>query len=633
MLSTNVLLHGRDTPPATKILLRAGRLSMIFEPQTAFLRYIRFEGREVLRGIYVAVRDEFWNTVAPRVTNLKLDQTGDSFRLTSQVECIEGPIDFLWQGEVTGNASGAITYDMKGVARSMFRHNRIGFCVLHPASCAGRPCVVRKTDGSAEHGQFPEAISPHQPFFDIRSISHEFFDGRWAEIHFEGDVFEMEDQRNWTDASFKTYCTPLSRPHPVELAAGTTLSQRVTMRLKGKTRPPAISSAPGVSIGQEEPPIRLPRIGLGIASHDRPLSEREADLLRALGLDHLRVDLNLSEAGFAQRLERAAAQARALNTSLEIALFFGDAPEADLERLCDSLRTIRPSVVRWLLFRRNHSGVSDPVLELARRRLTPFAPDARFGTGTDIYFTELNRERPAAIGADFVCFSVNPQVHAFDDDSLMETLEGQTAAAHSARRLYPNHSLVISPITLRPRFNPNGTKDTAPGRLPPQVDPRQMSLFAAAWTLGTIGRLAASGAESLTYYETTGWRGVIETDDGSRSHAEFASVSGAVFPVYHLLADLAELRDSDVRMRNQTEPLTQELAFTVGGRNATLLANLTAEVEHVSIKSEQEGATHRVRLLDATTAFAAMTDPGSFRSSPGELLAASALQLDRKSVE
>lgn len=29
---------------------------------------------------------------------------------------------------------------------------------------------------------------------------------------FEGDVFEMEDQRNWTDASYKTYCTPWGCP-------------------------------------------------------------------------------------------------------------------------------------------------------------------------------------------------------------------------------------------------------------------------------------------------------------------------------------------------------------------------------------------------------------------------------------
>ena len=34
---------------------------------------------------------------------------------------------------------------------------------------------------------------------------------------FNGETFEMEDQRNWTDASFKTYCTPLSLPYPIKI--------------------------------------------------------------------------------------------------------------------------------------------------------------------------------------------------------------------------------------------------------------------------------------------------------------------------------------------------------------------------------------------------------------------------------
>ena len=39
----------------------------------------------------------------------------------------------------------------------------------------------------------------------------------------------MEDQRNWTDASFKTYCTPLARPFPVPVQAGDRVDQRVAL--------------------------------------------------------------------------------------------------------------------------------------------------------------------------------------------------------------------------------------------------------------------------------------------------------------------------------------------------------------------------------------------------------------------
>ena len=52
----------------------------------------------------------------------------------------------------------------------------------------------------------------------------------------EGDTFEMEDHRNWTDANFKTYCTPLAKPYPVRVESGTTIQQTVTVTLKGSLR-------------------------------------------------------------------------------------------------------------------------------------------------------------------------------------------------------------------------------------------------------------------------------------------------------------------------------------------------------------------------------------------------------------
>ena len=82
---------------------------------------------------------------------------------------------------------------------------------------------------------------------------------------------------------------------------------------------------------------------------------------------------------------------------------------------------------------------------------------------------------------------MNPQVHAFDDESLVETLDGQSAVAANARRLAGSRAVAVTPVTLRPRFNPNGGESQPP-------DPRQGSPFAAAWTLGSVRRLAEQGA-------------------------------------------------------------------------------------------------------------------------------------------
>jgi hypothetical protein len=167
---------------------------------------------------------------------LRVELREAAFHVDFDVECREGAIDFFWRGSIRGDHDGTIRFTFDGEAGSAFLRNRIGFCVLHPIrECAGQPCVVEKTSGETERGRFPDFISPHQPFLDMRAISHTVVPGVTAEVRFEGDVFEMEDQRNWIDASYKTYCTPLARPFPVKVKPGARVSQAVTLRPVGHT--------------------------------------------------------------------------------------------------------------------------------------------------------------------------------------------------------------------------------------------------------------------------------------------------------------------------------------------------------------------------------------------------------------
>ena len=93
-------------------------------------------------------------------------------------------------------------------------------------------------DGRREETHFPRLVSPHQPFLDVRALSHEVAPGVEAEVRMDGDTFETEDQRNWSDASFKTYCTPLARPDPADIGEGTAVRQWVSLRLFGLTSEP-----------------------------------------------------------------------------------------------------------------------------------------------------------------------------------------------------------------------------------------------------------------------------------------------------------------------------------------------------------------------------------------------------------
>ena len=213
------------------IPLRTRKFSCLFEPDTGFLRRIKSSGVEVIRTIYGAVRDKNWDTVGPRLKVERVESDDDSFCLEFSAQHEDEPVCFSWKGTIQGKG-GSLEFRFDGRAQTSFLRNRIGLCTLHPiVECAGKACRVLHSDGSWEEGTFPLFISPHQPFKDIRALSWNPSERVRADIQFEGEVFEMEDQRNWTDASFKTYSTPLELPFPVELASGKEIHQRALLTL------------------------------------------------------------------------------------------------------------------------------------------------------------------------------------------------------------------------------------------------------------------------------------------------------------------------------------------------------------------------------------------------------------------
>lgn len=131
MPSRNVLCHGVEGV-AEKMQLRVGALSMVFEPQLGFLRYVCYGGKEILRGVYAAVRDHNWDTIEPRVSEVELQQGDEGFVLAFDVECLGGDVDFFWRGKIVAS-EGRVEFAMDGVARKSFYRNRLGFSILHAA--------------------------------------------------------------------------------------------------------------------------------------------------------------------------------------------------------------------------------------------------------------------------------------------------------------------------------------------------------------------------------------------------------------------------------------------------------------------------------------------------------------------
>ena len=616
---------GCGSQPLPPIELRAGPLTLRFEPQNGFLRHIRLGDHEVLRALYAAIRDHNWATIPPQIALREQDIRPDSFRIAFDASCRLASVEYFWQGRITGDATGRIHYAFDGEARSGFQRNRVGFCILHPiAECSGRPVTITHTEGATETGAFPRDISPHQPFFDIRSVSCEVANtGIIATTEVTGDVFEMEDQRNWSDASFKTYCTPQSRPKPHAVQPGDRVQQTVTLALTGKVRPilPVNHGRPPQLSISTTPVLALPPLGLCVASHRRPLSTREIERLKALRLSHLRVDLSLADPEYPRLLEQAATEAEAVGAGLHIALGLGADIESQVAGLAAHLERIRPHVMLWIILHDAENPAGEHTVQRARPVLQKFAPTVLFAAGTRDFFTEINRGRPNAAAASSICYSNNPQVHAFDNTTIVENLAGQLYNVETARTFTPRPA-VVSPITLRIRNNSNAHAEAAGSltALPSDVDPRQLSLLGAGWTLGSIARLATTGfVHSLTYFETTGWRGVMETEAGPLLPREFPSEPGGVFPMYHVFADIAEFAARQIYPTHSSHQLLAEglTLVNAAGRRRILVANFTGDVQELKIKTGS--CTARVRYLDETTAEQAVRRPEEFRQQAGTL--------------
>lgn len=532
--------------------LRAGPLALYLADGD--LRRICVGEREILRRVYMAVRDRNWGTVPARIERLQVAASARHFTVTFDAIHQQDDIDFRWRATIAGTEAGRITFAMDGKAHSTFLRNRIGLCVHHPLrECAGQRCTIAHPDGTREESGFPEAVAPHQPFLNVSGISHQVDPGLRAEVRFHGEVFETEDHRNWTDAGFKTYGTPLSLPYPVEIAAGTEIHQMIELVLQGRTAPPSRAAAGPVRVRVlRAPAVPLPRVGLAVPSGGRPLTAGEAARIRSLSLSHLRVD-----AGGVHD-----SQVASLGIPMEVAVTLPGAPE----RMAAAAGT----AIRWLVYHRDEASSGEGTMRAARGAL---GPEAVLAAGTKANFAELNRNRPSGGFHNAACFAVNPQMHAFDDASVMENAAAQEDAVRTARGFLKGLPVYVSPVTLR-----------AGGA----VDPRQKLPFCAAWTVASLAAVARGGAAGVTYFATHGDGGVMDGE--------------VVYPVFEVFRAVAEFRDGAVIPTEVSDPLrVAALLLTHGGRRRMLLANLTDEAQRVVAEDQPEPialSPYGIRVLD-----------------------------------
>ena len=596
--STAVRFYGTEEDVPAPRVLRAGPLTA--ELEAGNLRYIRYGGIELLRAISFIVRDRNWGTYNPEIRDLDVEETTDGFRVRYHATAADGDQRFEYDAEIEGGSDGRLSFRGAGKAVGDFVTNRTGFVVLHPGeTVAGKAVEIEHVDGSREAAAFPVIIDPVQPMMDLRALTHEAAPGLSVTCRMEGDTYEMEDQRNWTDASYKTYVRPLALPWPYTLDDGTTIEQAVTLTVRGAP-PSAGSSGSDVALAPEGDEGMVPSLGAGLDPDDAEAALARADELRKLGIAHLVCRFDPRRGHDRATLQKALDVSAAIGAEpcLEAVIAEVDGFEAEIDglgRMAAGLDgrfetvIVSPAPDLKCTLPGSPWPPCPPLADVYRATKRAF-PDARLGGGMFSYFTELNRKRPPAADLDFVSFTTSAIVHAGDDRSVMEGLGSLPFIAKSAAEIAGGKAIAVGPSAIGMRDNPYGEKPMANPRNIRQAmnfnDPRQRGLAGAAWNLAYFAHFAKGGARAITLGGLVGAFGAV--------HAPMAwpqpwyDEAGGLYPVFHVVRGLARLSGATLLgLRNAAPEKVQAVAARTAEGGEIWIANLTPDEVGLSI----EGAT------------------------------------------
>jgi len=506
------------------------------------LANISYAGRPVLRAVKAVVRDHEWRTFAPSVRDLAelKDDDGVSLRLHVDYAVPDAAVDGpAFEGMLMLRLTPAtVEVTFSGRAKTAFRRNRIGLVVLHPTSEAGREVTVVSPDGNVTAGAFPTDIRPDLVFTDIASL--EWADAGTAfDLGFSGDIFETEDQRNWSDGSFKTYSTPSALPIPVDVAAGDTVHQSVSLEALSIEPPdnPAAATRETTAFTLGDAAATVPPLALFVDSTDAEAAKDSGDRYAAgegaalPGLDAVLVELYEPREAWPAKLAAAAREAHRHGARLDVRIV---SPSADgvAEALSGALGGSLAGVVRLGLFHPDTQCTDPAAWTALKPALEEAGFDGQMLAGTRSHFTELNRwiagggsTSPVPGDAAALTYSQSPQVHSTEIAHIVETVPAQRLAAANAVGLGGGRPVHVGPITLKPRLH--APDQQAAG------DELQDHSFTAAWTLASLHALTLEGVASVTYFEAPAPRGITTAD-------------GILNPAGELLQRLAALHGETV---------------------------------------------------------------------------------------
>ena len=479
-----------------------------FDLARAAVRNVRYKNVQIIDLLYTAIRPWDWSTLDPDEHNENVKVTGDTCVITIK-DLFAGALDARTEITISKDNNFTVAYELRGLAE--YSVNRWGICFcLNSADWMGST-----VNSQGNEYQLLAAISPQRVVDGITQglfpASNEMFfvapDQRSIKVTSTGKVLEAEDQRNWTDNTYKIYSGSLSEPRPFVTSAGSLWQQSVTFEIG----PPSKQVPDGSKIVVKEIDS-LPSIGLQFNTDPLlPLDELNTALF-LLDIDHMRIN---EESLTAQKIISASTNGLIVEAAL-LSSHSGDKLHREIEHLNKQI----PAGSRILIQREGREIVEASNLP-TNKSLSSFIP------GTDAYLVDLH-ENQYQFG-ESVSYSMVPTVHSSDTETIFKTLYTQRESIQFVQEFLAPQVLV-SPITFSTRGNPETghARDQRINFANPEMALRIRTIEGAAWTLGSIFALASADAYSGTWHELFGEFGIIYPDGDAIKFT----------PTFHALAAL-----------------------------------------------------------------------------------------------
>lgn len=577
-----IFTFGTAEVPSPSRAVTAGPISALIEGGA--IRQISCGSVELVRQIDFPIRDESWATFTPEVISENLDDTANGFRFEQRFNIDGGALEC--RVVYTASADGTLTALGEATATRDFTTNRSGFTLLHPLiGVVGQPVRVTSPDGETSNTVMPEQISPAQPIKDIAGLAFEI-EGVALDIKFDGEIFEMEDQRNWSDASYKTYCRPLVEPFAYTIAKGETLRHEIRLSISGDVAAADLQQDATPSVGPALTET-LPELIFAAEPGWLPDSQ-DLQAIAQTGIKSLLLRVTPDNA--VDLLPKAAAFLNTTGGSLDLEILLSDAASIDeqLQRVVAACKAVNLTPRHVIALPEAYLQSYQPSgtwptghsPEQAVKATRTAFPESEIGAGMLTNFTEFNRCRPQVGHADYITHGNSAIVHAADDKSVNQTLETLPEIFASARAIGGALPYRLGLTAIGMRTNPYGaavSENPKQSRITMATwDPRARALFGAAWAVGALATTQGAKVSSIALAAPIGPFGVIKSA-GPFEQPWFDETPEAKYlPIFHVLKSLSNFDEPRHSVQGLPKGLTG-LVATNGPTKRVLIANVSED--------------------------------------------------------